>query len=1366
MASQNPWYFNKYSIEQGLSQSTATCIIKDRKGFIWIGTQDGLNRFDGYQFKVFKHTKDKQSISGNWITDCAIDRNGEMWLATATSGLSKFNPLDETFTRYNQQNSGLKDDKIWALHVDHNNHLWIGTEAQGLARFNAKRTQFEHFPHSLENKNNSPLTMIRDIFEDTQGQLWLASSAGVKLFNPNLLTYQPANYLRQNPLSIEHKKYLTEPVWAISQDQYNNLWIGTKSGLGIINISDGSLQLINSQNETADKIRHDWVTTIFRDQADQMWIGTYGGGVAIFSDNRKVLSYQQKTLGEPNSLSSNHIMAFYEDKQSNMWIGSDGGGLNYFATARQRFHHQRHDSDNKSSLSHSFVRAITQDSDNYLWVATRKGVNRSLTPFNVLNDDKPINFQRFYHDKADEKSLPVDNVFALHNDNGNIWLATYGGGLSMFDKSTQKFINYTHQEKFPNSISSNYVYAIEQADENNLWVGTNKGLNLFNTRSGTAKHFQHDPADSTSLSQNTIFTILQNEQQRVWVGTRGGLNYLSSDHQTFKHFSTSSISPLTSNMVISLLQEGDNVLWVGTMQGLNKLDIKSGKIKQYTEENGLINSNIFNIQRDLAGYLWLSTNRGLTRFHPKDETFKHFTPEDGLQDNAFILGSSYQNTRGELMFGGVNGFNIFNPNALLVEPTDQSIVFTDFLLVNHSVAIKVANENIKAETTMSLAQSIVHTKEITLDHSQSIFSFEFSSLNYAKPKAQQFAYKLQGFDHDWLISHANKRFATYSNIPAGTYQLKVTPYFPETNKRGAEQVIRINITPAPWHTWWAYSCYGLVILLIVFVLLNMFYKKRKAEQEKQLAYQIAHVKDTLLSNISHEFKTPLTLILGPIERLITTATDVHDRKTLLLIQRNGRRLLTMVEQVLDLRQLQEQKSILPQSQDVKAIIQFMFESFGTIAKGKEIDFVFDDKADKAVYVVMVPDALEKLLGNLLSNAFKYSPAKSSIILTLQIENSELHIKLEDTGFGMHSHDMENIFERYERVCDTQISGYGIGLAIVKEIVQQHQGKIKAESEINRGTCFDIWLPCSSNNQMQSHGDENNVWKEPLYSSADIVPVSDYLARQPTPQLNVDPQALVGLPMVLIIDDNIEIQEYLVQLLSTICICITADNGVKGMEQVLSKVPDIIVCDVMMPEMDGFTFVEQLRNNILICHIPLLLLTARDSRDSKLKGLNLLADDYLTKPFDEQEIQIRVQRLLSLRTLIKHSVSEKIVKTDNDVDSVIKSLSAKDQQFIKDIQIIIEKNYQYHYFTVEKLAKALCMSPRALQIKIKALTDMTPTDYLRIYRLNQAEDLLKTTVLSIGQISELTGFNSQSYFARCFKARFDCGAKEYRLMHQT
>lgn len=1356
-ASKAPWFFDRYSLEQGLSQTSVTCVVQDRKGFVWVGTQGGLNRFDGYQFKIFKSTKNQQSLNANWITDCAADRQGAIWLTTATNGLAKFNPENESFTRFHQKNSGLTDNKLWSLHLDNDDNLWIGTESKGLIKFNTELEETEQLVNDEHSQSHTSVKMIRDIFQDEQGKLWLASQHGVKLFSPDLGVYQSLEQLLLPSLLTQHKSILSAPAWAINKDKNNNVWVGTKKGLAVANIRERLLHQIAPAYDQQQTIEEAWVTSIFRDKNDEMWVGTYGHGAAQFSANGKLKKHHKKTVDEPNSLSSDYIMTFFEDSKGGLWIGTDGGGFNYFDISRKQFNHQKHDSNDSLSINHSFVRAIAQDQHGYLWIGTRSGLNRSNKVFDGISDFSDMSFNHFRHDNSDDTSLRVNNIFALHRDQlGKLWVGSYGGGLSVLNDDKQNFTHYQHNKNKVDSLSSNHIFSIAQADHNHLWVGTNKGLNLFNTQTGKATRFQHDSDNLNSLSQNTVFTVLQDEKQQTWVGTRGGLSLLSADHQKFTHFTAHSKNPLSSNMVISLLRGTGNALWVGTMQGLNKLDVNTYKVTQYTEENGLLDSNIFNIEQDQQGHLWLSTNRGLTQFNPKDESFTHYSPQDGLQGNSFILGASFKAPTGHLLFGGVNGFNVFNPDELQDKSQANGMVFTDFLLANKKI---INNKN--GDQDALLKDTVTYTDEVTLDHTQSIFSFEFSSLHYAKPNAQKFAYKLQGFDSQWLVTDASKRIATYSNIPSGNYQLHVTSLMKNKLQKDHIKTIGITILPAPWHTWWAYSLYTLIVICIVSTQLMLLFRKREAEQERKVAHHIVRAKDTLLSNVSHEFKTPLTLILGPLNRLISAAKTEEQKKSLVLIQRNGRRLLSMVEQMLDLRELQSNKALEPKPQDIKSIVNFMFESFTAVAQEKQISFEFIDKTHEPIYLVMLPDSLEKLLGNLLSNAFKYSPNQSAILLILEIANDVVHIQLKDTGYGINTEEIQRLFDRYTRSSnvDSSITGYGIGLAIVKEVVDQHGGAINVTSKENDGTQFDISFPILSDvSAINTLSENKRILK---IKDRDYKYDSEPLATVRHTSTQVD--LITHQQTIVIIDDNPEIQEYLTQIFSASFHCITASGGKEGLIKAKNNTPDIIVCDVMMPEMDGFAFIETLRHDVNICHIPVLLLTAKMDRDSKLKGLNLLADDYLTKPFDEEELQIRVQRLLALRGIVSRSVGEKVINEEVDSLGELKNLTIKDREFLTTLQTVLEQHFQEHDFTIEQLAQLLCMSPRTMQIKLKALMNMTPSDYIRIYRLNRAAILLKTTALTIGQIAEHAGFNSQSYFSKCFKAKFGYGAKEYRSL---
>lgn len=1305
-------YFDRYTVEHGISQNSITCSIEDSLGFIWFGTQNGLNQMDGYGAKKFKPTDYGGSIQGNWITACAQDNAGNLWFSTATSGLNRYDAQTSFFTSYDthSQHALLNDNNVLSLFVD-NTFLWIGTSNGGLNRLDLTTMDVTVF-----NSNLAPLREIRSLVKDHNDVLWLGTASGLYYLDNSTQTIQRFSVEKNND-ALD-----TLAVWAIAEDVHGTLWVTGRGGSVRIDVFRKVIKQLNMPVKS-----NQWGTSVLNTPTG-IWLGTYGAGVSRYNFSGELEHQYIYDPIEKNSLSNNYILSLYQDSKKNIWIGTDGGGVNRFLPTRQLFHHQKNIPDLADSLSHSFVRAITRDHVNNLWVATREGLNKQLSG--------EAQYQRYFHQKEQVKSLPADNIFALFSSASHgLWLGTYGGGLARYDTNSDSFIRYHHDLTRNDSLISNRIYAITAADEQRLWLGSNSGLSLFDPQTDSSRHYQHDEVQVDSLSDNVVFSILKDRSNQIWVGTRAGLNLMKQDGSGFKHYQQGR-DQLTANMVTALHQDNEGFIWIGTMRGLNRLDPTNDDIIQLTEQQGLIDENIFAIEEDNLGFLWISSNNGLMRINKSDLSISHIKAEVGLQGRSFILGASYQDSSGRLYFGGVNGFNEFDPIAVTPAKAPPRVQLTKFLLLNREVKVHQAS----SESDFYLEKHINSMRDIELTHSDTLFSFEFTSAQSLDPQPLEYAYQLRGFDQNWLYTSDQKRFATYTNLPAGTYQFGVKARF-QDGQWGGEKQLNILIKPAPWLTWWAYCVYFTVIASVLFLLLWLIYRRKLAEREKEHSLQLIAAKDTFLATISHEFKTPLTLILGPLAGLIARHTHSTDQEALKGIARNAERLLLLVNNVLTHQSLRNELST-PQPVELSALIVSHLQSFSVLAEQHQVKLLFNLAESPKCVVDFIPDAADQLLSNLLHNAIKFTGSGGEVELQLRLNDGFCDLIIRDTGVGIAEDELDAIFVSGKRGSLSEgKEGFGLGLAIVKDIVTEHQGEITLKSEKGKGSVFTVSLPITS----KIVGQEENCY---LISALD------------------SKKALEPEFKILIVEDNTELRRYLVSILEPYFSCFVAANGEVGLAQVAAIAPDLVISDVMMPIMSGFEFLAQLRSELETCHIPVLILSAYDSPVIRKEGFDLLADEFLAKPFKEDVLLGRVNNLLSLRALIKRSnlamsLSGSVVtQIDNEA-----RFSTRDSQFISQLNDVLALHFSDVALSLEQLAGYLHLTERTLQNKTKALFEMSPMDYVREFRLEKAKDLLAATDMAIGVVAQTSGFNSQSYFARCFKATMGMSAKQYRNLQQ-
>ena len=810
--------FERISLEQGLSHGTVLNILQDNEGFMWFATGDGLNRYDGYHFKVFKHDPDDPlSLSNDYIQRIYKDREGVLWLGT-TNGLNRFDRDTETFKRYLHNPDdpfSLSHNNIMAIFEDQAGILWIGTLGGGLSQFDRQSQTFSHYRHDKNNLQSLSNDMIYAIVEDHNNNLWIGTrDGGLNRLEKNRKIFKRFQHDVNNSTSLSHDR-----VYSLFVDSVNNLWIGTRGGgLNRFDRENESFVHYRHELENPHSLSSDQVFSIYEDQNQQLWIGTRGGGLNQFNKTEQRFSHYKHHPADPYSLNQNTIFSIYQDRSGILWFGAFGRGLNKLNPDFANFGHYRREPITLNSLNDDSVLELYQDRAGIIWIGTRIGGLNRLDP-------QQGDFTYYRHDPTASNSLSNNIIYSIYQDQSNtLWVGTDLGGLNRFNTKDQTFSHYLHDPKDATSISSNeWVTPIIEDSKDSLWVGTRNGLNRFDSRHGTFVHYRHDPTIPNSLSDDSVAALLKDNTGTLWVGTRsGGLNRFNEKSGTFRRYQhdPDDDDSLSHNTIYTIHEDNTGTLWIGTLGGgLNKFDRENEVFTHYREKDGLPNDHILGILSDKNGHLWLSTTKGLARFDPKTERFKSYLVSDGLQSNQFNLSSYFQTQDGQLLFGGINGFNAFYPDNIQDDMHIPAIVLTDFLLFNRSVPLQHVQLN------SPLKKTINQTNALILSHEDLVFSFEFSALHYANPAGNQYIYKLEGFDKNWVTTSADKRFATYTNLPSGNYTFQVKG----SNKDGiwneTGRAIQVTILPAPWRTWWAYTAYLLLFIVSAGILFRERYQR-------------------------------------------------------------------------------------------------------------------------------------------------------------------------------------------------------------------------------------------------------------------------------------------------------------------------------------------------------------------------------------------------------------------------------------------------------------------------------------------------------------------------------------------------------------
>ena len=1388
--------FEKIKVDGEFYNEEVKHSIQDSQGFIWFATFDGLIRYDGYTIRRFNHDpKIPHSVSSDRTMVLFEDSKNMLWVGTLRNGINQFDPRTETFKRYTFDLT--TNSQILNIYEDSLGIIWVSTWDDGLIRLDPDSGNFTQY---LPDKNQSNTVSTRQIWKviedrDVKGNLWVATSNGLDYFDRSAESFHHNRPSDNDPTRISQRIVLE-----LYYDADDVLWIGTFNGLNKYIAETKSFQRYypdqTKANLGTDENR---VNSIYESSNGKLFIGTEGGGIKLFDRVTNRFKHYRHDPSNPFSLRDNLIErhGLFEDDSGILWVVT-AVGMNKLNLATMKVKNYRNELNNPSSLSGNIVWSVYEDKLNRIWAGTdENGLN--------LFDKSKQRFINFRHQPDNPTSLNSNRVYSiLFDKDETLWVGT-NIGLNRLDKGEVEFKHYNFVDNKANDSSSNRIYTLQEDKQGNIWIGTTRGIRKYNKNKDEFIHFMPEEGNPKSLSSQWIRTLFIDKQDRVWVGTAKGLDMLEPDSTEFVHFPSDPNNPesISNNHVFSIQQTRDNYLWVGTYGGgLNRLDPSTNKFKRYGKKHGLNSNTIYGMLEDEKGFLWISSDIGLSRLNRNTERFYNFNPADGFQAFGYNNNSSsVKLENGELLFAGELGFDQFDPsdfNEQIKMPT-YDVTLTDLLVYNKSVPLASSLNHPEPDyesKSYSIENSISYLDSITLTHKEFMFSFEFTVLNYLRPNDVQYAYKLDGFNEDWITTNANKRFATYMNIPAGEYEFQVKATSIHDQFKNEYQTIKITVLPPIWLTWWAkvsYVALGVVMLFSLYYLRTASLRKRALElqqtvnertqeltkeksiveyqskelaQEKQVVEQLLSKKMEEFSNVSHEFRTPLTLILGNTQSLLNEQTNgVRDKLT--VIKRNGNRLARMVEQLLHMERFKVQNAVTRSPHAIKPIIELIAQSFKEALKNKSIQFHLGQIDDASL--LLTPDTLENILMNLLSNAMKYTQEGGRIEITaINQPNNQIELSVKDTGIGIPEDKHEQIFKRYQRIesdNSDKVMGSGIGLALVKELVEAHGGYIELESEVGKGTVFKVYLEKLSSEiesieqtQSQQYNTELvNLEIENLYKQEQIADT----------QTLIDPstEASEGKPLVLIIEDNLDMRSYIAEILSKDYQLIMADDGEQGIELAVQRVPDFIISDIMMPKMNGYEVANQLKANDITSHIPIVLLTAKGDRESRILGWKENVDDYLTKPFDAQELQIRIANLLSIRELLRKRYSENILTGVQRIEqkpkdsSLTKVEQEKEAKFLQKLEDIVAECYEDSDFKISKVAERLAMSERQFYRKLKAILNLTPSQYLSTYRLQKSAELL-TEGHPISHIAYDCGFTSQSYFSRCFRAKFGCTPTDY------
>ena len=1482
-------FFTHYSTEDGLSQNTVMSMLQDHKDNLWFATWDGINRFDGYNFKTYKARQGNYiSLTNNRADRMYEDRYGFLWLLTYDNRVHRFDPKTETFEQVPAAGEEGSTYNIHAIQVLPDGTVWLLTEHDGAIRvvtlpqknyttksdiYSTKSGLFpaDHFYQVYQDKagnhwllTDNGLGMIRpgeqqpvnyfvetkgkqdgmnqafyavrecedDIcFASDRGRIWCYQKQGGEfrllelptkaritsihtVSNGNtVVTTDSDGFFLCNLKTNKHTHYSpvtckelsAQPILSAYVDRTSEVWFEQEEPGVVVhfNPATGVVRREQMRVEYSNADRSRPAFHIHEDVHGHIWVHPYGGGFSYFDRDRNCLVPFYDDLGSNNWCFSNKIHAAFSDKQGNLWLCTHSKGLEKVTFRNVPFSMLTPVPHEYESLSNE-VRSVCEDKQGNLWVGLKDGMirlydsNRKFighltgngtismtgtpmegTAYFIMQDSKGIiwiatkgnglvraeqisptsmsyKLTRYQHDSNDMYSLSDNNVYCVYEDHhGRIWAATFAGGINYISQGEHGetvFINHRNNLKgYPIDVC--YKARFITSDNNGrLWVGTTTGAVAFDENFKKPEdiqfhHFSRVPNDTKSLSNNDVHWIIATQQKELYLATFGG----------------------GLNKLISISENGH------------------GEFKSYSVLDGLSSDVLLSIREDHKQNLWISTENGICKFVPSGERFENYDERSISFRVRFSEAASTLTSGGDMLFGTSNGLFMFTPDSIRKSSYVPPVVFSKLM---------VANEDVIPGEKSILKVDLDDTQELVLSHDENIFSVQYAALDYTNPQNIQYAYILDGFEKQWTFAD-RQRSVTYTNLPKGDYIFRVR----STNSDGVwvdnERILNITILPSFWETPLAYVLYVCFVLLIIFVAVYILFTIYRLKHEVSVEQQISDIKLRFFTNISHELRTPLTLIAGPVEQVLKNDKLPADaREQLVVVERNTNRMLRLVNQILDFRKIQNKKMKMQVQQlNVVAFVRKIMDNFESVAEEHNIDFLFQTEKE-ALNLWVDADKFEKIVFNLLSNAFKYTPNGKMITVFIREDEGTVSVGVQDQGIGIAENKRKSLFVRFENLVDKNIfnqASSGIGLSLVKELVEMHKATISVDSRLGEGSCFKVDFLKGKEHYSSSVEFILEDSAAPL-SMERIVDIANSslqteAAIVDAPDLEVsaakeEAGESSSKELMLLVEDNQELRSFLRSIFASTYRVVEASDGMEGWSKALKYLPDIIISDVMMPEKDGIEMTRELRADMTTSHIPIILLTAKTTIESKLEGLEYGADDYITKPFSATYLQARVENLLMQRkklqnfyrdslthvtvsetpvaqgeTLAGHASAEPVSSAAEE--PAMPEMSPNDRKFMDKLVDLMEKNMDNGELVVDDLVRELAVSRSVFFKKLKTLTGLAPVEFIKEMRIKRAAQLIETGEFNMTQISYMVGINDPRYFSKCFKAQVGMTPTEYR-----
>lgn len=1342
-----------YSTDKELSNSLINAVYQDRKGFIWIATENGLNKFDGTRFSIYRHNAtDSTSLKNNYVRTLFEDSRGNFWIG-CINGLQRYDRATDSFHElFISRKDGRKNPHITSIIERRNGDLWIATSGQGAIslRKDSNPASF-HIETELTDRIGS--NYLNVIFEDSRQNLWIAT--------------EEKGLYRYSPESKELKSYKApyhiagDDVSAICEDAHGQIFVGTLTK-GLFRLSsrqEGNFEPILYQNRMNLNIR-----TLIIDTRGKLIIGTDGEGVKEYQPQQDIIVDSEINAG-PFDFSKSKVHSLIEDKDHNLWLGIFQKGLILVPGISNKFDYYGYKSIHNNTIGSSCVMAIHTDEQATIWIGTD---NDGLYAIN----DQGKQLRHYTHQAGNPQSVPGTILCLYEDSNQELWLGSYFDGLARINKQTGTCQDVTSLLQGNLNAGKPKVSCIIEDKNKNLWVGTyGSGLYKINLPTQHVTYYEstrneNDDWSINRLPNDWISYLLEDKEGMIWIGTYKGLAVLNPQTDNFINYKKQN-NLLPGYVVYSLLESSNGEIWAGTSEGLVCLNKDKLTPVLFTTADGLPSDIICGLAEDEKKNIWISTHQGISKLYPPEKKFINYYAGDGLQGNEFTRTAVFKDKRGKIFFGGTNGVTAFYPQDITEIKKEMNVLITGFHVANRPV-----KKGDKSGNNVITDTAVMDTEQFTLAYNENTFSIDFSVLEFSNPDRISYQYKIKELGDEWISTQPGTNRVTYSSLKPGKYTFSVQAR--DHNNFSNIRTVTIAITPPWYQTWWAkviWGCLGaLLIYALTMYILSRIRHRQEVMRQKHME-QINEAKLQFFINISHEIRTPMTLIISPLEKLL--AEHSEKQPVYLMIYRNAQRILRLINQLMDIRKLDKgQMHLKFRETDMVGFINDLMQTFNYQAQKKNITFTFEKELEGADSLKVWIDLnnFDKVLMNVLSNAFKYTHEGGNIEVLLKTGHNDAYrgalkdyfeIDITDNGIGIDKNKIEQIFERFYQIDNdmTQSNfGTGIGLHLSRSLVELHHGIIKAENrEDGQGTRFIIRLPLGSNHlkaeeleNPEETGSEPTISqlpKDSIYETEEENKTNEY--RKPKAKTRY---------RVLIVEDDEEIRRYICSELDSDFRIYECTNGREGLETILKEKPDLIISDVMMPEMDGITLCRKIKQNININHIPIILLTAKSKAEDQIEGLEIGADAYIVKPFNTELLRTTISNLIANRERLRgklvgeQQVKEKITKIE---------MKSNDEILMSKVMRTINDHLADPALNVEMLAANVGMSRVHMHRKLKELTNQSARDFIRSIRLKQAANLLREKNLSVSEVAYATGFSNLSHFSNTFRDFYGISPSEYK-----